>query len=47
MKKGEEEIDFTAIKITPEALAKVVNMLQNDEVSSTNAAEVIRILLNV
>lgn len=46
LKKGDEEIDFSTLKITPEALAKVVNMLKNDEISSTNAQEVVRILLN-
>jgi aspartyl-tRNA(Asn)/glutamyl-tRNA(Gln) amidotransferase subunit B len=28
LKKGDEEIDFSTLKITPEALAKVVNMLK-------------------
>ncbi len=45
LKKGEEEIDFSTLKITPEGLARVVNMLKEDEISSTNAQEVVRILL--
>jgi aspartyl-tRNA(Asn)/glutamyl-tRNA(Gln) amidotransferase subunit B len=46
LKKGDEEVDFSTLKITPEALAKVVNMLKSDEISSTNAQEVVKILLN-
>ena len=47
LKKGDEEIDFKTLKITPEALARVVNMLKSDEISSTNAQEVVRILLEM
>jgi aspartyl-tRNA(Asn)/glutamyl-tRNA(Gln) amidotransferase subunit B len=46
LKKGDEEIDFSTLKITPEALARVVNMLKSDEISSTNAQEVVKTLLN-
>ena len=46
MKKGDEEVEFTGLKITPQNLARVVEMLKNDEISSTNAQEVVRILLN-
>ena len=46
LKKGDEEIDFSTLKITPEALARVVNMLKTDEISSTNAQEVVKTLLN-
>lgn len=46
LKKGDEMIDFGTLKITPEALARVVDMLKNDEISSTNAQEVVRILLD-
>lgn len=45
LKKGDEEIDFTGLNITPEQLARVVEMLKNDEISSTNAQEVVKILL--
>lgn len=39
-------MDFSSLKITPENLARVVEMLKNDEISSTNAQEVVKILLN-
>ncbi len=46
LKNGDEEVDFWILKITPEHLTRVIDMLKNDEISSTNAQEVIRILLN-
>ncbi|MCB9807579.1 hypothetical protein H6768_07010 [Candidatus Peribacteria bacterium] len=46
LKKGDEEIDFSTLKITPEGLSRVVNMLKSDEISSTNAQEVVKTLLN-
>jgi aspartyl-tRNA(Asn)/glutamyl-tRNA(Gln) amidotransferase subunit B len=47
LKKSDEEIDFTTLRITPESLARVVEMMKNDEISSTNAQEVVRILLEI
>lgn len=47
LKKSDEEIDFTALQITPESLARVVEMMKNDEISSTNAQEVVRTLLEL
>lgn len=47
LKKSDEEVDFTALRITPESLARVVEMMKNDEISSTNAQEVVRILLEM
>ncbi len=47
LKKSDEEIDFTTLRISPESLARVVEMMENDEISSTNAQEVVRILLEV
>lgn len=47
LKKYDEEIDFTTLRISPESLARVVEMMKNDEISSTNAQEVVRILLEL
>ncbi len=47
LKKSDEEIDFMTLRITPESLARVVEMMKNDEISSTNAQEVVRILLEI
>jgi len=47
LKKSDEEIDFTALRISPESLARVVEMMKNDEISSTNAQEVVRILIEI
>lgn len=47
LKKSDEEIDFTALRITPESLARIVEMMKNDEISSTNAQEIVRILLEM
>lgn len=47
LKKSDEDIDFTTLRITPESLARVVEMMKNDEISSTNAQEVVRILLEL
>ena len=47
LKKSDEEIDFTTLRILPEWLARVVEMMKNDEISSTNAQEVVRILLEI
>ncbi len=47
LKKSDEEIDFTTLRISPESLARVVEMMKNDEISSTNAQEVVRILLEL
>jgi len=47
LKKSDEEIDFTTLRISPESLARVVEMMKNDEISSTNAQEVVRILLEI
>lgn len=45
LKKGDEEVDFSALRITPEQLARIVYLLKTDEISSTNSQEVVRILL--
>ncbi len=47
LKKSDEDIDFTTLRISPESLARVVEMMKNDEISSTNAQEVVRILLEI
>lgn len=47
LKKGDEDIDFSGLKLTPKHLARVVEMLKNDEISSTNAQEVVRLLLEI
>ncbi len=47
LKKSDEEIDFTTLRISPESLARVVEMMKNNEISSTNAQEVVRILLEL